>query len=280
MRSKSALLEQQRNWSKDAGISVDPRGYVYELEKNLYRPLSPGARESFEKGDGGETRDQAAKPAKMKALHSSSSLAVNVFDYWADRDRVPLANALQLHEPISDMAFEEKFPTGLPGNAPNLDLVLTLARGHIVGVESKFTEWMTPKAKDYVPFRDAYFPGKPGLWANLNLPKCQDLAEAMYTGRQRFRHLDSAQLLKHALGLARHSQGRFSLLYIYFDWPCPARKPHLLELESFSALVGAEIGFRSSSYQTLFEKLQGELQLGDAQYRDYIHNRYFSRTSH
>ncbi len=216
----------------------------------------------------------------MKALHSSSSLAVNVFDYWADRDRAPLANALQLHEPISDMVFEEKFPTGLPGNAPNLDVVLTLASGHIVGVESKFTEWMTPKAKDYVPFRDAYFPGQPGLWAALNLPKCQELAEAMFVGRQRFRHLDSAQLLKHALGLARHSQGRFSLLYIYFDWPCTAREPHLLELDSFSALVGAEIGFRPLSYQALFAKLQGELHPEDARYRDYLRNRYFSQTSH
>lgn len=278
MGSKGTLLERQRRWAETARISVDPRGYVSELEKNLFRPLTQKVREALEKGDGGETRDQAERPAKMRALHSSSSLAANVFDYWTDRNRVPLANSLQLGDSISDLLFEKKFPTGLPGNAPNLDVVLTLAGGHIVGVESKFTEWMSPKAKNYVPFRDAYFPGKPGLWADLNLPKCQELAEAMFTGRQRFRHLDSAQLLKHALGLATHSQGRFSLLYVYFDWPCPAREPHLLELDSFSALVGAEIGFRPLSYQALYEKLLGELHPEDAPYRDYLRNRYFSGT--
>lgn len=275
MRSHGTLQEQQRSWADDAGISVDPGGYVYELERNLFRPLSPAASKAFEQGDGGETRGRGASPPKMRALHSSSALAANVFDYWSNRDRTPLASALQLEESISKLCFEHKCPTGLRGHAPNLDVVLTLPSGRIAGIESKLTEWMTPKATDYVPFRDAYFPEGSGLWRNLNMPGCQKLAEAMYLGRQQFRHLDSALLLKHALGLARRIGGRFSLFYVYFDWPCPARDRHLLELEAFSGLIGPELDFRPLSYQSLVERRQCELQPEDSCYRDYLRSRYF-----
>ena len=30
----------------------------------------------------------------MRALHSSSALAVNFFDYWTDRDKTPILSAL------------------------------------------------------------------------------------------------------------------------------------------------------------------------------------------
>ena len=63
--------------------------------------------------------DPKYSPAKMKALYSSSDLAVNVFDYWSQHDVAPLAAALALDESILSVAFEAQYPTGLGGNPPN-----------------------------------------------------------------------------------------------------------------------------------------------------------------
>lgn len=40
------------------------------------------SREEFEAADGRELRYHDGEPPKMHAVHSSSALAVNVFDYW------------------------------------------------------------------------------------------------------------------------------------------------------------------------------------------------------
>jgi hypothetical protein len=74
----------------------------------------------------------------MRALHSSSALTVNVFDTWVDRNASPLLSALNVEPGEVDVRFEEQYPTGLPGNPPNLDVVLRRPGGHLIAIESKF----------------------------------------------------------------------------------------------------------------------------------------------
>jgi len=275
MSSLSAVHQQQRAWALRNGLYVDARGYLATVEANLRHPLSAVARAAFDNGSGSELRDGPSRPAKMKALHSSSALAVNVFDYWSERNTAPLMAALGLPESAGSPMFEAQFPTGLPGNPPNLDLAIELQSGAVVGFESKFTEWLTPKDSKREHFKPKYFASPEGLWALRALPACQTLVAQIHAGAEVFRYLDAPQLLKHALGLATQCADRFSLHYLYFD--CVAGKEstlHRAEIDRFSVLVGPELRFRAFSYQQLFRRLELANGTADGGYLHYLQERY------
>jgi hypothetical protein len=275
MRSKRQLLNHQRSWAESVGLDVDTRGYLDSVDANLLQPLSQKTKLSFENGSGSELLDTPSRPAKMKALHSSSALAVNVFDFWVYRDPSALLSALGLDSGrLAAITFEEQFPTGLKGNPPNLDVALEYSDGHVIGVESKFSEWLTPKSKNKAPFKPKYFSAEIGLWEDKGLPQSQMLAEAMHTGEEFFRHLDVPQLLKHVLGMANQLGGLFSLYYIYYDSNGPESDVHRQEVERFEGLVGDEVRFKARSYQELFSSLN-EMGYDDETYMGYLHQRYF-----
>ncbi len=271
------------------GLDPDARGYLDKVDDNLRQTLSARALAAFEAGGGAELHDRPGLPAKMKALHSSAALVVNVFDYWSECDQdgdgsgefaqrprcEALLRALHMDADLRlPLRFEAQLPTGLPGNPPNLDVLLELTSGVSVGIESKFTEWLTAKRTNRPQFRPKYFDKGAKPWTRSGMPHCQALVSEMLSGSERFRMLDAAQLLKHALGLAAHNPGRFSLIYLYFDWPCPAAQTHQDELARFGERIGAEIGFRALTYQDLFGRLAGSGAV-DAGYLEYLERRYF-----
>lgn len=173
------------------------------------------------------------------------------------------------------IGFEEKFPTGLKGTPPNLDIVLALSAGHVVGIESKFSEWLSPKSTSQKPFSASYFRGNSRMWEKNGLSKTQNLAEDIAAGKESFRHLDVAQLLKHSLGLSNRLGRDFSLHYMYYDWPGDESTHHELELVKFTDLVGAELNFHASSYQDFFRSLL-MVDGAEADYLSYLSDRYFS----
>jgi len=88
--------------------------------------------------------------AKMRALHSSFALGVNVFSYWGDRpDLTPLLAAMGVAGEAGSLEFERKLPIGAGGTPPNLDVVITTADGVMVGVESKITGVDDAKTRDW-----------------------------------------------------------------------------------------------------------------------------------
>jgi hypothetical protein len=274
MTSKREVLRQQRRWAKSHGLAPDSRGYLATVEANLFKPMSASARADFERGDGAELAETARRPAKMRALHSSAALVVNVFDHFVRVNPAPLLNALGIaSEPGARISFEARLPTGLPGNPPNLDVALKLASGSVVGIESKFTEWLTPKAKNKAAFKSKYFEGAQ-LWRDTGLPKCQTLAAGLQSRNERFRFLDAPQLLKHVLGLARQYPGKFALYYLYFDVPGRAAEVHREEAKRFDECVGREIAFKALTYQDLFRALRVRRDV-DGGYIGYLRERYF-----
>src|SRR5438309_8302770 len=126
MSATDDIIAQQRAWAASQGLA-DAAGYLSTVTANLRAALSPQARQAFERGDGGELKDRASRPAKMRALHSSSALAVNVFDYWTTSDPAPLGGALDLGLEVRSLRFEAQFPTGPDGNPPNLYLAVVIA---------------------------------------------------------------------------------------------------------------------------------------------------------
>ena len=257
MDAEQEIKDAQQAWASSKGIPFDSRGYVPEVEANLWQPLSSRARQSFERGAGSELSGH------MRALHSSSALAVNLFDHWTDRDKTPILSAMGV-EPAArtSLDFEAQFPTGLGGIPPHVDVAITHSTSFVVGVEAKFTEHLKRSTRGKSDFKASYFPDSEALWCEKGLPACQALAEELWAeelrcGRQRFEYLYPRQLLKHALGLATRKGNRFSLYYLYYDWTGKRPEAHRREVDLFDERVGDEIRFRALTLSKGLPKAQG-----------------------
>ena len=104
------ILRQQQDWAARRKIAVRS-GYVESLDANLFQPLHSDTLMEFQRGSGGELGRNGHR-GKMLALHSSSALAVNVFDYWRGRPLAWVAGRLSLTSEPSSLHFEAQFPTG------------------------------------------------------------------------------------------------------------------------------------------------------------------------
>jgi hypothetical protein len=169
------IKARQRAWATRKALTVDADGYCACVDDNIFRGLSPAARKGFESGDGAELGKDGGR-GKLQALHSSSALACNWFDYWHSRDLEPLSRAFGVPVRFTTLVLEQKVPTGLGRIPPNIDVFLTGDDGTPFAIESKFTEPYTKsKAKTYL--KPKYFHDGRSLWTEAGLPGCQD-AEA------------------------------------------------------------------------------------------------------
>ncbi|MHB8755375.1 MAG: PGN_0703 family putative restriction endonuclease [Candidatus Acidiferrales bacterium] len=269
---RSQILRQQQGWAASRKIAF-PSGYTESLDANLFQPLHCDTLAEFQRGSGDELGKNGHR-GKMLALHSSSALVVNVFDYWRGRSLDWIAGALSLTSEPSLLCFEAQFPTGLPGKPPNLDLAFVLTDRRTIAVESKFTE---PYAhtKQVPPFKLKYFPAGDGLWQDRALPHCQRLADRLHRGELQFLYLNAAQLLKHVLGLAQPLVGQFTLFYLWYAVPSDEARHHGEEIEAFAEEIGSELDFRVLTYQELFSSALRRLGTEHAAYLSYVGERYF-----
>ena len=262
-----------KTWAANAGCAIDEKGYVRSLEANFFEPLSACTHAEFAMGDGAELGKNGAV-GKIQALHSSAALACNVFDYWRGRDTAALAQALGTPGRFCSIQFEAKFPTGLGGKAPNLDLLLGRTDGAHIAVESKFLE-PYGGAKPRL-FKEKYFPEGPGLWERVGLPQAERVARQLREKPDTFLYLDAQQLLKHLLGLAQR-EGTYSLLYLWYDVGGDAGSAHEEEVRAFlSALSGARVPLSSRTYPSLYQGLSDAGGAAHRSYLDYLGRRYFS----
>ncbi len=248
-----------------------------ELAENLRAPLTPAVRAELTRGS--ELAVRGTMPPRMHSLASSSALVVNVFGYWRERSLAPLVAALGFDGGEgARLTFEEPLPTELPGEPPLADVALHWPNGDLVPVESKFTEWFVRRPHNKRVFKDKYFPAGagPGVWSAAALPRCQALAEDLQSGRERFRYLNTAQLLKHALGLGKLGQRRTAVVYLYYEWPGREADAHRAELERVRQRLAGEVDLRVHTYQQLFAALLAAPGV-DRDYLDYLVERYFGR---
>jgi hypothetical protein len=165
----------------------------------------------------------------------------------------------------------------LDGKPPNLDVAIEWSDGTWLGIESKFTEWLTPKSAAKEAFKGKYFPAGGALWRARGHAKCQELATLINDRKVAYRYLDAPQLLKHALGLAC-SGSDFELLYLYFDAPGVESDIHRAEAKDFAGRVAGDFPFHVRTYQNVFERLKHLANKADHQYVDYLSRRYFSES--
>lgn len=276
--ARTSLLRAQRRWADTCGVRYDARGCVSDLADNLRVPLEGAALAEVQRG--AELDPGLKQPARLYSLGSSAALVVNVFDHWRERDATPLLRALGVATSAGvTLRLEEPLPTGLPGNPPTSDVTLDLGDGTRVAIESKYGEWLERRPRNKRVFKDKYFPqgqgpGAEGVWAAAALPNCQALAADLQSGHERLKYLHAAQLLKHALGLAKGGHARSVLMYLYYDWPAREAAAHRAELARVGARLAGEIDLRVLTYQSLFGSLRESPGL-DAGYVAYLAQRYF-----
>ena len=245
-----AMVDVAKNALKDAlayfdpTLKIDSKGYVKCFRDNLVPSVcTEDFEEELGKGDGNELG------SKFRATHSSSALVVNSFGpfkrWIADLKILDTESFHSLH-------FERKCPTGLRGNAPNLDVFLE-GKSEIIGIESKLTEYLTSKSAKFSP-----------AYEHIDDDRCKT---AWFTEMLRLMKepesyvwLDAAQLIKHAFGLTNPQTfcGKSAtLLYLYWEPLNTARysefSEHRREIEKFAKRVcGSSPSFRAMSYHELW----------------------------
>ena len=258
------ICQQQSDWAKSQDIAVDDHGYTRTVDENLLQPMHPLTGEEFSKGAGDELT------VKMRALHSSSELVCNVFDYWRHQSDLHIAaRACGMSTPVERISFERTFPTGMRGTPPHLDVVLE-GRGQLPwAIESKFLEPYTPH-KEMNPV----YAEHAELWDEL--ADCRALAQDLLSGHAHFQFLNAGQLLTHTIGLARQFGPKgYVLLYLWYDVGGNDGTAHRRNIEEFASRVGTEVHFEHRTHQELFFGMKGRLH-EHQEYERYLGQRYFS----
>ena len=271
MKAIDNIKSKLKEWADDNNIEIDDDFYVKEMNENFIVNLSDESIRDLKGGDGTEIKNDKTR-TKIFALHSSSALVCNFFEYWRFRDKSILAKALQLDQGIKSFVYEQKLSMGMQGKMPNLDLFMILTNGQAVAIESKFTEWLSEKSKKK-PFAESYL--KKDRWTEVGLPYCQNLVNDIKKGNEKFLYLNAPQLLKHALGLANMHSNKSELIYLYYEIDSPNSEIHQDEIERFKKALNEELNFKKLTYQELFEKFQRYGSEIDMDYLNDLEERYF-----
>lgn len=290
MNGLEYIKTKQRIWAKRNRLNLlggtkpdkGEKNYVNDIALNIFnQKLSSETQQDFKKGDGNETEDTKTRLAKMKALHSSSALPVNVFQYWQHRDVSPILYACKLiakrsfnSDPANNsVRFEQKFEISkdkkLFPKKPNLDVVIEY-NNRVFAIESKFTE---PYKKEQKGLSERYTSDK-SFWEGI--PNLEELANEISPANDKFKHLDAAQLLKHILGLKKqYGETGFTLLYLWYDVIGKDGAAHRKEIEQFAETTENDgITFRHITYQEVIIKLSQAYYKGNEKYVDYLSDRY------
>ena len=283
MNAYEQIFSKQKEWARNAEIelvrSKGNRGhcaYTRKLRDNLFEPLPPNTEESFQKGDGGEL---AGYPTKMQAVHSSSALGVNIFQFWDSSGEVHrIAQACgfcrrttKISESIS---FEVKYPIDDGFRySPNVDVVIenaSASKYKVYAIESKFTE--AYGGRGHSGLKEKYL--DLDVWEEI--PRLQELATSISPKDNRFQHLHAAQLVKHILGLKReYGKTGFRLLYLWYNALGSEGAKHQEEINEFLEIAKSDgIAIHELIYQELITRLAIKYRASHKEYVEYITNRY------
>jgi hypothetical protein len=281
------ILLKQIQWALNNKIdlvgSKDDRGrlaYTKKLEDNLFRPLEPKVREYFEGGDGGELKATPGKTLKMHAVHSSSALTVNIFQYWLIINQIPaIAAACGFCNKSNKSSIKIKFETKFPidpkfPRSPNIDVIFENSdesRFKAFAIECKFSEAYSSRGHSGI---DPKYFISDEFWTDLPNLKC--FSRTISPRDTSFQYLHSGQLVKHILGLRkRYGKSRFRLLYLWYDCLGLPGSKHREEIEVFTKVTKSDnIKFHALSYQELIFKLSTEYRNPHFDYIKYISDRY------
>lgn len=267
MNATQQIIAKQVEWAQNKGFGlVGSRGnrgrkvYTTKLHDNLFQPLNTQTRIELEEGDGGELNGTAKRPPKIQALHSSSALGINVFDYWRNSPDLSVITSScglsrRSHKLTGNIRFEQKFPIESRFKySPNIDVVILPNSGKYkcFAIECKFTEAYSSRGHSGL---DSKYLENQHIWQGLSASK--QLAQEISPNDSRFDFLHAAQLIKHILGLNRkYGHSRYRLLYLCYDAFGEPGFRHRQEVDEFARIVRSDgVVFHETTYQDLIVRL-------------------------
>jgi len=287
MKAYEYILTKQIQWALNQNFALigskgnrGRRSYTKKLEDNLFQPLLSKTRQEFEFGDGREILDRSSGSAKMRAVHSSSALSVNIFQYWRKIKQVSsIASACGLCNKNSkypgDILFEQKCPIDESFQFhPNIDVIIKNKKGtryRVYAIECKFSEAYSTRRhagikQKYIDLND--------IWQDT--PNLYELAKSISPVDNSYNNFHPAQLIKHILGLKKkYGKTGFRLLYLWYDALGYEGFNHRKEIERFRKLSETDnIRFHAISYQELIIRLSSEYRDNHKDYIEYLTSRY------
>jgi hypothetical protein len=284
MKSGQYIQRKLQAWATRQGLrlqgSEGERGepnYTLSVEQNIFGGrMLDSVEAAFKAGAGGELNGDIPR---MCALHSSSSLAVNLFQYWVERgDLATLSNVLGVpSRGIASARFEDRFPVCADPRAsgfnepPHLDFALRYTDGCCIGIECKLFE-PYGRLEDKV-LRPAYL-ALTDAWRDI--PACRALAEQLATSPAGYRRLGASQLLKHILGLKFSATiEKVKLVYLYYDAIGDEAAEHRQEVRQFQVAISADnVSFVPVSVQEIILRAVRQARGDHPAYVDYLAERY------
>jgi len=287
MNGFNYILTKQITWANrnkislvGSEISKGREAYTKRLDENLFEPLLTEIQAEIEKGDGGELKGDATHSAKMCAVHSSSAIGVNVFQYWKNKNIPNVAYSLGLcrkdNKSAQEIHFEQKFKISNKfSHSPNIDVVINNKETDKIkafGIECKFSEAYS--SRKHPGLKEKYLTEISEQWKDI--PHLFKFAKTISPIDDKFNHLHPAQLIKHILGLKKtYGKSGFRLLYLWYDVLGENGCQHRKEIKEFSNVAKLDnIKFHSLSYQELIAKMNNEFYKGNEKYIDYLSDRY------
>lgn len=257
------------------------KNYLENLEDNLFQPLTSKTLSQLKNGDGNETKDYIKKGKhyrpKINALHSSSAIVVNLFQYWQNREDIyKIAYACGLcrkdNKSATKINFEIKFQILSESEnktKPNIDVVIHCSSDFVYAIESKFSE--TYGSYSHSGMSEKYFNDK-AIWQGI--PAIKEFAKTIKPDNKTYLH--TAQLIKHILGLKKkYGKSGFRLLYLWYDVIGEAGVKHREEIKQFAEIAKKDnIKFSHITYQEVILKLAQEFYTGNEKYCNYLTERY------
>lgn len=281
------IISKQIQWAKNNNIplisSKGKRGrptYMLDLNQNLFEPLLKENQNRFQDGNGQEILGSQENPAKMQALHSSSALGVNIFQYWQKRGLInEIASACGFCRRQSNysetIVFEDKYVINtkflIP---PHIDVVFhnnASSPYKLFAIECKFSE--SYGGSKHGGLKSKYLVDK-NLWADLSA--LEILAREINPDDERYSYLHAAQLIKHILGLkASVGKEKFRLLYLWYDVLGKDGAIHREEVEDFTNIAKSDgVRFHAMTYQELINIFDRYYRDDHPKYIKYLTERY------
>lgn len=242
-------------FKKTTPKSIDEKGYLTSMnpEDNLLPNVTNWdiIKTEIGEGQGSELKIEKGR-MKFCALHSSAALCVNNFAILKQNmDRISFLK----YSNFTEAVFEKKLSTGI--SSPNLDFYMENSK-IIIGIESKFTEYLTPKIEHTKENLSKYF-----MREELSfLPRLFDSVILNYINCSEKMYLNVAQLIKHSIGLIKNKGSKEAILiYIYWQpksWNINGtyqkiHEQHKAEIEDFAKKINRFLTFRHLSYSELWE---------------------------
>jgi len=284
MKAHDYILNKQIQWAYRNNIILirkkansDCKAYTQKLDNNLFEPLIPEVKNDFEEADG---KELTGNPCKMQAVHSSSALGVNIFQYWKKINQVPAIAAAcgfcyRNNNTSQDINFEVKYPiSGKFPHSPNIDVVINNSsklRFKVFAIECKFSEAYSSRKHSGISPK---YIELDTIWGGI--PNLLKLAKEISPDDNKYSYLHPAQLVKHILGLKeKFGKNKFRLLYLWYDTIGPESGINHKEIGEFTEITKADnIHFHAMSYQDLIIKLAKNYRDTHRDYIDYISGRY------